>query len=308
VFVLSGHNDSKSSDPSFTTSKTTFTGLVDSLVGGGLTPVLVTNMPQAHGAKWNRWLLQLGQSRRLPVVDAYAAVADPDVLQVLPAYGFDTLHPNSAGYRRIAEEAVATGIVDLFPPRPMITFKSSTDTTNLIATSGLFTTDAVVDGRDDHWSAFGGTVTFSLVTPDPAEHLAGKWQRLTRVAANTTDARLQLSSGNKPSRASGHFATGDVIEFTGRFRASGFEANAKWYQIRLIQQDAAGVSVENDSAVHLWETDVTDGTFLRRATILATTELLQAEIQVEDAAGTSGSLVLDLGEFTIRNLTAGQAL
>jgi lysophospholipase L1-like esterase len=306
VFVLSGHNDSKSSTSTFTAAKTTFTSLIDSLIAGGLTPIIMTNMAQANGAKWNRWLFRLGQQRRLPVVDAYAAVADPAVLQILPAYGFDTIHPNSIGYRRIAERAVGDGVLDLFPPRPMLTFKSSADTTNLIAASGLFNTDTAVDGRDDHWSAFAGTIAFSLVTPDSSENLAGKWQRLTRVAADTSDGRLQLSSANKPSRASGHFTTGDVVEFTGRFRASGFEANSKWYSIRLIQQDSGGSSVENDSAIFEWETDVTDGTFYRQATILSTTELLQVEITVQDAAGAAGSLVLDVGEFTVRNLTAGQ--
>lgn len=185
-FISAGSNDAGSGvNPN--TYMANMTSICDALVAAGVQPIIMTVPPRAgvYGLipEYNLRLSRFAALRGYSILDQYGVLADPATGQPLAALTSDNIHPNAAGCRAVASQAVA----DIAPrfPKPVDVTTISPSAANIIPNGGL-TLDSNADGIAEGSTATLSTgFTVSLVA-DPAGF---KWQRVT-ISGATGDKTI----------------------------------------------------------------------------------------------------------------------
>lgn len=214
VTVMAGTNDVGQGVPLATTQANLAT-IWDALIDAGKTPILFTIPPSdlpfnlAPTAILNAWIRSEADRRRLPLVDAYAALVDHTDGTFLAIYNDgDGTHPNAAGRKAIAIEAWSV-VSRLVPGGPVVPLPTSKVDSASMIVNGTFSTDANADGVADGWTAAGGTanIAYSL-----ADRPGWRGRAQKAVLSGNTGAFLTQS-------APAGWAVGDVLRFCGRVNA-----------------------------------------------------------------------------------------
>ena len=181
--VSVGSNDAASG-----VSSSAFMANVESIVADlravGVTPVLMTVAPRngTYGliTEYNFRLRRYASELGLPIVDAYAVLANPATEQYQTAYDSgDGIHPSAAGCKAIAIDAVASLAAILPRPADLTALGSGVN----MYPSAAFAVDSNSDGLADGCTASAaGGFAWSRVS-DPSGFY---WQRMTLTSTGAT--------------------------------------------------------------------------------------------------------------------------
>lgn len=318
-----GTNDIQSTGYSFSTTATALKQMVAALLAVGVVPILWCPPPNnyvgsvsvatvhARTYAWNTWIRRYAAANGFALVDAFTALAKSDGTMVSGATT-DLIHPTGYGHRLIAQQALADGLADIFPPNSLVnTARTTDDLTNLFNSGtvnyGLFTTDANSDGVADGLTGSGtGTYSFTRVAPVSTDQLLGFWQQATVSAGGTANLIASFSTG---------WSVGDTIAFSARIQTSGVDAsNGSWHLVALKTDTPGGFSLPDGSGsatylwngTYVWDGDIDDGDLYIEFVIPATATDLIFNATLNAASG--GTATLRVGEVTVRNLTTGGLL
>jgi hypothetical protein len=308
-------------NPNFNNMVSTLKTIVATLVNAGIVPILWTVPPntnttsgiapanyQANIHQWNSWVRRFAAINAYPLIDAHAALAAIDGTYTSGYGASDLIHPNGPGERVIAQQALADGLADIFPPNSLVhTARQTNDLSNLFndgtTNLGLFTTDSNSDGVADGLTA-SGTATYSLVTPVASDKLYGKWQQMAVTAGNTAVLQSTISTG---------WATGNQLAFSARIQTQGIEASTANFFVAIVAGTPGGYTPPGGTSTTVlyngmenWQADVEDGELYVEFPIISQITSIRLYMWVSSVP--SGTAILRVGEATIRNLTAGGTL
>lgn len=321
-----GTNDIQSTGYSFSATAAALKVMIAALLAAGVTPILWCPPPNNHVGSvavatihartyaWNIWIRRYAARAGLPLIDAHTALAQLDGTAIPGTINSsDLIHPTGYGHRLIAQQALADGLADIFPPNSLVnTSRNTDDLTTLFnngtINQGLFTVDTNADGVADGLTSSGtGTRTFSRVTPVASDQLQGSWQQ-------STVSSIGGSSNLTASFTTG-WSVGDVIAFSCRYQASGVEASGGWHLVTL-KTDTPGGFTTPDGTTGLtylwngtvqWDSDLDDGELYVEFTVPSAATTLQLWVSIGDLT-VATPLAVRIGEVTVRNLTTGGLL
>lgn len=308
----------------FATNKALVRSMVAQLLAAGVMPILWTVPPinstgfpvsvpdiNVRLNQWNVFIRMTAAEWGFPLIDAHSALAQVDGTH-LPGTTPDLLHPNGPGHVLVSEQALADGLANWFPPNSLVnTARTTDDLTTLwndgTINLGLFTTDTDSNGIADGLTATG-TASHSLVTPDPADQLLGKWQRLTVAAGNTASLQGPITSG---------WSAGDIVALSCRFRTQNMADSGAVYSVALISVAPGGFTIPVGTVINpVWNgvsnwgggattaPDLDDGELYIEFEIDAAFTTLAFYSWIQSVV--SGTATLDVGEVTVRNLSTGE--
>lgn len=191
--------------------------MIEKSLGAGRLPVIQT-IPSRDDAdyklkiqQWNMQVRILADRYGIPLIDMWTATANPATGAWKSGYvQGDNIHPTAQGAMAMAQAAVDVLSPVLAPYKPRYA-SLTTDPLNMLA-NGAFIGDSNSDGVADTWGfdAPGSVVTYSLVPNDDG----GNWQRLVYAQSGYKSLYSFMNL------ATGKWAVGDVLRFSGQFRAS----------------------------------------------------------------------------------------
>lgn len=325
--IAGATNDMQGISWSFSTSAGLLKSMVTDLLAVGIVPILWCPPPNNHDwagnpsvatihnrtYKWNTWIRRYAAANGFAVIDAHTALAqlNGDFIPGTLTGGTDLIHPTGYGHRLIAEQALADGLADIFPPNSLVnTSRNTDDLTNMLnngtINQGLFTVDTNADGVADGLSASGaGTYALSLVDPTPQDQLMGKWQQVVVSSiGGVANVVASFTTG---------WSVGDTIAFSARIQTSGSEAAlGGWHLVALLTDIPGGFAMPDGSGsstflwhgVTSWLNDMNDGELYIEFVIPTGSTDLQLWITANMIGATVATpLTLRVGEVTIRNLT-----
>lgn len=313
--ISGGTNDAGNVDTTFSLpySAGALKGMVAALDRAGIMPILVTIPPREDGfsvnaTAWNTWIKRFAGVNGWPLIDIEGAVTQADGT-FIPAYKFNTIHPNTVGHRAVALKAISDGIADIFPPNGgYLTSRSTADLSTMFnngtLNEGMFTVDTNADGVANGL-ALTGTATASVVAPTAADDLMGNWQQLQRTTGNTGIAFLNRS-------VSSGWSVGDVLALSARIQTDNINTTQTPFYVNLQISIPGGYLTPVGSVTTLyhgllqWTSDV-DGLAYVEAPVPAGASTVTFQIQM-NAVANAGTPRVRVGEATLRNLTTGGLL
>jgi lysophospholipase L1-like esterase len=287
---------------SLTTTMANIRAICARLRAAGIEPILATILPiylpafettyQTATSKLNWAIADYAAAQGLICLDLHSLVVDgvAGTGDFVSGYDSDGEHLTPVGARVVGAK-VANILAPTYPNVVPYLGQLKTDAANLL-TNGIFSGDSNADGLADNWGTSGtGTPTYSLEAG--TDGVVGNWQVLTYGSAGQNLLQRTIN----PSSS---WAGGDVIEFSGRIRAT-IEAGGMWAYCTLSFYSAGPVEIGSAKLkpIENWMSDIADGVFTMRTTIPANCVLMQLN------AGNSptGTGVLKFSQLTIRNLT-----
>jgi lysophospholipase L1-like esterase len=292
-FIQCMANDVRGSIPAATT-KANVTAMWSQLIAAGITPIHVTDFPQAstNGAAisaLNAWVTGYGQRHGIVVLDGHSPAVDPATNDIAAAYASTDglgLHLNAAGDFAVAQSLwqQLTGVLAGPPP-----YMASAlgDPSDLLGGYGTFAVDSNADGLSDGWNAIGGPSAITYTRP------AGGWQKVTRPAGSTGTGYLTRSITTGWSH-------GDVLAVSGQFQIAGAGAT-----FTVGVECNSGDATQDVMPLNSWSSG--SGAFYMEGTIPAGAASLDALIACfAPTAGVDTSI--QLRRLTVVNLTTGSVL
>lgn len=178
--ISAGSNDAAGS-VSGATYQANMVAIIDALQAAGIRPVLMTTPPRTgvYGllTEYNLRLRRLANLYGLPIIDAYAVLANPATEQYQAAYNSgDGIHPSPAGCKAVASAALSSLVDVLSRPADLSALASGVN----LYPGAAFATDANVDGLADGNSASPSTGLAYSRASDPSGFY---WQRMTLTGA-----------------------------------------------------------------------------------------------------------------------------
>lgn len=278
---------------SLSSTGATLQACVGSLLGAGIHPVLITETPRPDNATvnanvqtWNAWVRAYASMNGFDLLDFYAAAVEPTTGGWKSGYSSDNVHPLAAGVAAIATAVTPNYITRL--PLADVRRSKAADVLNLIPSGqGLFLVDTNADGRADGLSDFSTGVTYSIINDGL---VAGKWQRIQRTSGSSGGSLCRFDITNNQS-------AGALLEFTGRFRASGFASITQSY-FTTVEIRKSGATVLSAAPIYGVTQDI-DGIFRQLITVPAGgMDAIRVNFQLgAPAAGAGGTL--DVAEVTV---------
>lgn len=198
--------------------------VVTALTTGGIVPILATVPSHYFGAKyvemaqWNRYIRRFAAMHGYPLIDLQQVMQGIDDNE-LAALTADTVHPNPKGHKAIAKQAVADGLLQIFPPQGRgLTSRWIGDLANMLNDGtnniGLFNADTNADGVADGWTLNSGLAAkCSVVVPADLVHdFTTKTDGAVGATADSGQTWTQVRSraGAAPAIAAGRFVDPDV--------------------------------------------------------------------------------------------------
>lgn len=289
-FVNGGTNDNGTPQETFANIQ----AICLALSSAKIKPILCNVTPRNDSTK-NAWIIKLNMLTHrfasrygIPYVDFYSALIDPSTGYIQEAFTADGLHPNTAGKMALAD-AIANMIGKYFWDINYPITAANIDNTN-IATNGLFLDDTNSDGTPDGWTVYGATgATYSL---ESDANIKGNWLKVVRTTGDTSYLYQEKS-------ATAGWSVGDVINFSGRFKAENAIAGGMKYTIFAYFIGSSG----STSAIAGWTADITDGVFNKDFVVPADTTKISIRLMTKDGTGT-----LYVAQLGLRNLTTGGLL
>lgn len=310
--ILGGTNDAGQAAGTFNASASisALTDIITSLRNALIRPVLCTLPPRGDSSTANQNAQQLNvrigglaRTQGLPLVDLHSVLADGSTGGYLTAYNSgDGVHPNPAGMMAMAQEVVDAGVESWLPPWSPYLVRAANDPVDLGSGWGLFLTDSNADGLADNWSSNftdgGVTVTNSRVTPTAGDGNLGMWQRFTRAAAGGTGTAYYqkfVTSG---------FVVGDLLSLDLNIRwagisGSGITTGGSAPRVAISFRDSGNNPL--DSMEFGCSRDIAGVVHLERRVPTSTSYAL---LDMAFPGPTSGTATYDIGQVTVRNLTA----
>lgn len=308
-------------NPNFTAMKTTLRSIVTALLEAGVAPILWCVPPntnasgsitpanyQANIHQWNTWIRRYASLNGFPVIDAHTALAAINGTYISGLGAGDLIHPNTPGERAIAQQALADGLADIFPPNTLVhTARQTNDLSNLFndgtTNLGLFTVDSNADGVANGLTA-SGTAAYAVVAPATSDNLSGNWQQATATTGQTAVLQASFTTG---------WSVGDIIAFSARFQTEGVEASLAQYLLAVTTDTPGGYTPPGGTSqttlyngMDGWNSDMEDGELYVEFPVLS--QMTNMYLLVWIQLVTSGTMKLRIGEVTIRNLTTGGLL
>lgn len=294
---------------SFSANQGLIKSMVAQLLAVGVVPILWTIPPinstiqivdvatiNVRLNQWNVWIRRYAAEQGFPLIDAHTALTQVDGTHIPGTVVNDVLHPNGTGNVLIAQQAIADGLADWFPPNSLVnTARTTDDLTNLFndgtTNLGLFTSNTSGVGTG---LTATGTATFSVVAPASTDELLGNWQQITVAAANNAYAQATLTG----------WSVGDTLAYSCRVQTENMANSNAVYSLGLISDAAQpynGAARWGD--FNTQAPDIDDGELYFELEIPSGITSLKHRIWIQSVA--SGSATLRAGEVTIRNLTTG---
>jgi lysophospholipase L1-like esterase len=302
VVILGGMNDAGLGTFNVNTSITALTDIATQLTASNIQPVLCTVPPRGDDTAargrvqlLNAHIARLALRSGWPLLDFYAAVVDPITGAAQTAFNLDNIHPTPAGMMAMATHQSVTNWIATLPSWQTPMAKNENDAYNQTGAYGLFRTDTNSDGVADGWASGGaGTSTLSLVTPGANDDCAGNWQRVTVTSADTASSKyLQCVLGYTAG-----YAVGDLMAMTCRIRWSGIAGfpNNQGPTINFTMRNGGSPS----EAGFFSGRDVTGVVYVERR---ITTSNTAFAVTLGYSKPSTGTMILDIGQVTVRNLT-----
>lgn len=295
---------------SFSTNQFLIKSMVALLLAFGVVPILWTIPPinstvqtvdvatiNVRLNQWAVWIRRYAAKNGFPLIDAHTALAQVDGTAIPGTVCADLLHPNGPGHMLIAQQALADGLADIFPPNSLVnTARTTDDLTNLFNNGtinlGVFTTSA---GGVGTGLTHTGTATFSIVASTSPDELAGNWQQMVVAAGNTASLQAALTSG---------WSVGDTLALSCRVQTQNMASSNAEYSVALVSNVSPtynGMAVWGGFAT--LAPDIVDGELYLEFEIPSGTTSLTFYSWIQSVA--TGNATLRVGEVTIRNLTTG---
>lgn len=198
--------------------------VVTALGGKGILPILATVPSHYFAAKyvemaqWNRYIRRFAAMHGYPLIDFQQAMQGIDDNE-LAALTADTVHPNPKGHKAIAKQAVADGLLQIFPPQGRgLTSRWIGDLANLLNDGtnniGLFNVDTDANGVADGWTLNSGLAAkCSTIMPiDLVHDFTTKADGAVAATADSGQTWTQVRSrtGAAPAIAAGRFVDPDT--------------------------------------------------------------------------------------------------
>lgn len=294
VSLLGGTNDF-----TFGTTDTQFRDRVKSFVTKvraiGAIPLLFTSPPcepladsdRAKIVRNNVWMAAYAARQGIPLVDAYAVLADPTGYgNYITAYDSgDGIHPSEAGHFAVAQAAAAI-LNPLLAPLPTVAVTSA-DPTNLAANGFLkdVNADTWPDSWSQNWGVDAGTAAFSIVSDTAVP--GGTMHRTTLTGVTGKNQFTHAVTTG--------FSAGDVMRLTALVTNT---ANTT-ARVHATSSGAGGFIADVAQAV---ARPVTRGLIdLSFAVPAGTTSIALTLVAEAQGAGVTGTV--DFGAATLRNET-----
>jgi lysophospholipase L1-like esterase len=171
-----------------TTTRTNLDAIIAGVISRGGVPVLATTPPSGSSgsppstatklarASYNEYVRNKSASLGTPIVDYYAALADPTGDYFLAAYNNDGIHPNAAGWALVGQ-ALCNALLPLLPAaNPVLPF-TNTDQASKSTNCLMLNSSA---GFATNWSRSGGS---GNGTPTVVAAPVGNWQLMTSASS-----------------------------------------------------------------------------------------------------------------------------
>jgi lysophospholipase L1-like esterase len=224
--------------PNFVADTAAYLEIIDGLVEVGIEPIIQTIPPRGDSSsanteadKLNRWLRSVAAARGHRLSDLHKAVTDPATTLATFRTGYgqtDGIHLSFLGTKKAGVNALAPVLTAMFPSSAPPVAMSKSQAGNLLGALGMLYTDArnsgnetAGDGIADGFRNFGASVAVNTYTIGTDADGYG-YQRI--VIPATTGGNVNLQTNNIAT-LTGAVAVGDVVEFSCRVKAEGFEAN-----------------------------------------------------------------------------------
>lgn len=279
-------------------------GIYDSLEAVGIRPIACTVPPRGDSAtahvaacQWNTLVRNKAAERGYALLDFYSVLVDPATGAYRSGWGLvDGVHPSYLGHKMMGAYA-APKLAGWFPPAEPPLIGWTADTTDLLGGQGMFAVDTNADGVSDGWSNIGTPTGVTWSRSTDADGYV--WQRLT--CSDTSSASMLLQ---KTFTAP---AAGSVLEFSGKFRTSGFDAlvtptTGVSHSASLDIRNGSNATVAT-SGYGAPRTDFTDGWFHHRVTLPSDVSgNIRANLSVGKPT-TTGTVYVEFSRLSVRNLT-----
>lgn len=294
--VECGTNDANA-EASLTTMQSGYLGIIQSLLGAQIEPVIATIPPKGTSganstqrqrtSQFNAYLHALADSYGLALIDVYGALVDPADGLYLTDYHIDQIHPSWLGVRTIATSCASVLAQVAGRSRPFFDQSTSRTVAANIVANPQFLGDANADGVADSWarSVSGGTVSTSLV----ADGSTGRNRQ--RLVVTSDPAYATVEQG----LAAGTWSVGDELEVSCRISTADMESGGGLFFIRL---EFTGGSTTIWNLYNYFGGDVSNVTLSGRCVIPSGTTLVLFRFGWIDGTGT-----FDLAEPQVINRT-----
>jgi lysophospholipase L1-like esterase len=296
VSILGGTNDGDA----IAQTLPNLTAMIGLCRAAGVPVILCTIPPRTDASQTamntriagvNRVVKKLADAYRCPVVDFHAALTDPATGLYFSGWSGDGTHPTGTWDAIIAmANAYSAAISPLAPPVSSLSVDYYNDPTNIIP-DGLNLAAPNGDGTPANFYQYAGTgFTHSVITD------AAFLGKAARVVRTTTDQHVMAQDIS----ASGNFAVGDTIEFAIKVRSTGSTAGSstplEWNVALKFTNSTASPS----NALYVTQRGNFPAGIVYSGPVVVPvgTTAVQVQVFTDLGAGT-----LDVGQFTMRNLT-----
>jgi lysophospholipase L1-like esterase len=281
-------------------SKANLLTIWTTLANAGITPILATLTPRNDytGSNvntittFNAWITRQAMLNGWPLVDYYAATADPATGTYTSGYNLDNVHPNAVGAKAMGQ-ALANVLTSVagqaaLPP-PLALANTWPNMTGIVPTNALNLTSTT--GLASGWGVDSGSGATTTVTAMSASEGVGNWFNVTRGGASIAYRTTSFAT----------VVPGNRMAIGFRYKTANIVSASAAYRLRLI---------DTGTAASLWEFstlssgsggDVTLGTVYEEfdvpASYATTTVKFLAEVR-------NGDATVSVGQLTVLDLTA----
>jgi lysophospholipase L1-like esterase len=322
-FVLAGSNSTTKGYSHFNDARSVYeTGIILPLLAAGIEPILATIPPRDFARTsaaatntgpqvyqltlaWNVFVRAMAAKYRLPLVDIYLQVTDPDTGNFKDSYSGDGVHWGYAGAKAVAD-FVKDSLLALFPTMSVPLEKDRYSLINL-ASSPLFlngTGSGPSGAYPPGWSSGSSlaNLTPAIIDPVGGDGLeAGKWLRLTKVNDSGGNANMIKTFSTFAGTSGITPVAGDRLAFGLRYKTEfpNLGANDAYVTIALIFRGAGGTALKTLTPLNQVRRP-TSGVIWIEDTIPADA----IDVRLDVTFSTVGAATVHIGQNTIVDLTA----
>ena len=322
-FILAGSNSTTKGYAHFDTARSDYENrIILPLLAAGIEPILATIPPRDFTRTsttatntgpavyqltlaWNVFVRSMAAKYRLPLVDVYMAVTDPNTGNYIAGYNDDGVHWNYTGVYAAAK-FVADSLAPYFP---VVATPLEKDRYSLIN----FCPDPVFlggvgSGTEGRYPlGFNGSntadlATVSLISPTTGDGLeAGKWLRIGKTGGvNSTNVNMIRTLADFTTKSGVAVNVGDRIALGFRFALT--EPTGGGYATVALNFRGSGGSADikkTITPINQWA-KATSGVIWMEDTVPAGT----VDVRLDFSFGAAGTIQMDVGQVSLYNLTS----
>jgi len=322
-FILAGSNSTTKGYAHFDTARSDYENrIILPLLAAGIEPILATIPPRDFSRTsatatntgpavyqltlaWNVFVRSMAAKYRLPLVDIYMAVTDPNTGNYYAGYNDDGVHWNYLGVY-IAAKFVADALASYFPVVATPLDKDRYSIINFCQDPVFL--GGVGNGTEARYPlGFNGSntadlATVSIINPTTGDGLeAGKWLRIGKTGgSNSTNVNMIRTLADFTAKSGVAVNVGDRIALG--FRYSLTEPTGGGYATVSLNFRGSGGSSDikkTITPINQWA-KASSGVIWIEDTVPSGT----VDLRLDFSFGAAGTIQMDVGQVSVYNLTS----